>query len=534
MSARSIVLEVFYEAPEQKIRESGGLKGRRAATWQGCSPSIELIPGEIGQSSSTKNGIPTQALVLRDYQAQGLIKAKDEYRLGARRVVYVAPTGSGKGVLIAHVACSAARSAKRTLIVAPSIEIVRQSAAAIDRCGVRFGIIAAGVSCDESAPIQIATVATLAQPRRIEHWRDHFDWIIADEAHHIVARTWSAIVCSQSRARVLGFTATPERLDGRGLGEIFDVMVEGPSTADLIEIDRLSGFVVYEPASAPDLSAARIRAGDYASEDLHAAISGIVVESAVDEYVARCRGVPAVAFCVDRAHSKAVAEAFNAAGVRAVHLDGDTPMGERRAAIAGVASGAVEVICNCGLISEGVDVPAIGAVILLRPTQSLALYLQQVGRALRPAPNKKRASILDFAGNCACHGMPDAPSNWSLEAKPRRLRGKTPEKPRPRRCGQCWALNRPAAHQCSECDADLRSPKERAEIEMRLQETARREQEDMIACMPRREQWRWADANEDRLRIVARLNGYKSGWVFYRLQELRQEHMSPADEPVHG
>ena len=128
-----------------------------------------------------------------------------------------------------------------------------------------------------------------------------------------------------------------------------------------------------------------------AIEDQREAMDGVVIGAAVTEYQRICPGVPAVVFCVDIDHSQRVAEVFRAAGVRAAHVDGETGASDRRSAIAGLANGTVDVICNCGLITEGVDVPAIGAAILLRPTASLALYLQQVGRALRPAPGKERA-----------------------------------------------------------------------------------------------------------------------------------------------
>ena len=162
----------------------------------------------------------------------------------------------------------------------------------------------------------------------------------------------------------------------------------------------------------------KIRAGDFAIEDIRDAMGGVVIGAAVDEYARLCPGVPAVAFCVDRAHSEAVAERFRAGGRRAAHVDGETPANDRRNAIASLGNGGLDVLCNCGLISEGVDVPAIGAAILLRPTASVALYLQQVGRALRPSPGKDRAIILDFAGNVARHGLPDEPRAWSLDAKP--------------------------------------------------------------------------------------------------------------------
>jgi DNA repair protein RadD len=271
---------------------------------------------------------------------------------------------------------------------------------------------------------------------------------------------------------------------------------------------------------APDLSKARIRSGDYAFEDLRQAMNGVVIGAAVAEYMRICRGVPAVVFCVDIGHSKSVAERFCESGVRALHVDGDTPAQERRAAVAALGSGEL-VITNCNLFDEGVDVPAIGAAILLRPTASLALYLQQVGCALRPARGKDRVIILDFTGNTARHGLPGEPREWSLEAKPRRPRERAGG-PQLRRCPSCAALNRAGAHACAEDGADLKTPRERREIEMALQEAARRELEDQVAQMRFREQLDWAGADEQRLRLVARIRGYKSGWIYWRRKEMAE------------
>jgi len=320
------------------------------------------------------------------------------------------------------------------------------------------------------------------------------------------------------RAKVLGVTATPERLDGRGLGDIFEDMVEGPRVAALIEGGFLSPFTVFAPADGPDMAGARIRAGDYAVEDIREAMGGVVIGAAVAEYQRLCGGAPAVTFCVDCDHSRAVAQALVAAGIRAAHVDGETPTQQRRELIAALGSGGLDVLCNCGLISEGVDVPAIGAAILLRPTVSLALYLQQVGRVLRPAPGKERALILDFAGNVLRHGLPDAPRAWSLESKPRRQRGESTEE-RARHCRACGAVVAPRSATCCECGADLRTRQERQEIEMRLAEARHAARRSEILHMSYRQRLAWANGDKANLALVAAVCGYHKGWVYYRLQD---------------
>ena len=257
--------------------------------------------------------------------------------LGGSSLCYVLPCGGGKTVVFAYLVAAAAAKGKRVLILAHRIEIIEQIAVALDSFGVSYGLIAPDAEATDHN-VQIASVATLA--RRLDSWRDRFDLVVIDECHHAVAGSWSKIIASQPRAKFLGVTATPERLDGKGLSDVFELMVEGPTIAELIELLHLfSRFVAYAPAAEVDLSGARTRGGDYAIEDIRSAMGGVVIGAAVDEYLRLCPGVPAVAFCVDIAHSQQVAARFRAHGVRAQHLDGDTPAAERRRLIAALGTG---------------------------------------------------------------------------------------------------------------------------------------------------------------------------------------------------
>jgi superfamily II DNA or RNA helicase len=469
------------------------------------------------------------APVLRDYQSLAVDAIRAAYARGVRRVLFQLPTGGGKTVVFSYVVANATSRGTKTLILTHRQEIFEQVEAALALAGVPYGRIAPG--CAESdAPVQIASISTLARPKRLERWRGWADFVVVDETQHAVAGSWARVLLSQASAKVLGVTATPQRLDGRGLGEIFDHMVVGPQTGELIKAGWLSPFVCFEPTESPDISDARIRAGDYTIEDQRAAVdNGIVIGAAVAEYQRICPGVPAVAFCVDVDHSQRLAQRFREAGVAAVHLDGETAASERRRAIAGLSDGSIKVVTNCGLISEGVDVPSIGAAILLRPTASVALYLQQVGRALRPAPGKDKALILDFSGNVARHGLPDEPRQWSLDSRPVKQRDRG-DGPQLRRCKDCGALNHRGAHSCTECGADLRTPKERHEIEVALRRAREREDAELVASLCYRDRLSWAGDDESRLRFVERICGYKSGWAWHRSRELAEQR----GERAHG
>jgi superfamily II DNA or RNA helicase len=211
-----------------------------------------------------------------------------------------------------------------------------------------------------------------------------------------------------------------------------------------------------------------------------------------------------------------LAARFAAAGYHAAHIDGDTPKDERRDLIRALGSGDLQVLANCGLISEGLDVPSVVAAILLRPTRSLALYLQQVGRALRRAPGKVRALILDHAGNTYRFGPADAPHVWSLEGRAK-TRSATPVV---RRCKECGALNPLAAVTCEACGAQLqcKPPIQRVEVPTNTLVEVER-----LRAMSYGQAVKWAGPNESRLRQIAKARNYKEGWVYYRLKELRKQ-----------
>jgi DNA repair protein RadD len=296
---------------------------------------------------------------------------------------------------------------------------------------------------------------------------------------------------------------------------MFDELIIGPTVKELVGLGFLSPATTYAPNAAPDLSGIRIRAGDNAQEELARRMSeGALVGNAAEHYTRLCPGAPGLVYCVGIEHSELVAQRFRAAGFRARHIDGETPKEERRAAVAALAEGRLNLLTNCGLFSEGVDVPALGAVVLLRPTRSPALYLQMVGRALRPAPGKERALILDHAGNALRHGLYDFPRDWSLDGKPRHP-GEAPV----RQCPECGAVVPLAARSCPECGAVFeRQQREIEEASGELKEV------DPIALELRSMSYRralaWAHHDPDRLRFVAQARGYKPGWVYYRMREI--------------
>lgn len=379
------------------------------------------------------------SIVLRDYQRDMIDRARAALR-SHQAILLQAPTGAGKTALSASMIGTAWSRGIRSLFVCHRIELVKQTAATFEKVGIQHGFCAAGFPFQPHAGALICSVDTLKS--RLEKI-PHPGLVVWDEAHHTAAGGWRKVREHFGKAKHVGLTATPERLDGKGLDELFEELVLGPAVRWLIERGYLSDYRVFAPRQAVDLAKVRSRAGDFAKEELDEIMrQRQVVGDAVREYRRRMLGKRAVAFCTSVQASEETAAQFREAGVRAVSLDGTTDRFKRQQAIDAFTRGELDVLVNVDLFGEGFDVPAIEGVILLRPTQSLGLHLQQVGRALRPVPGKTHAIILDHAGNTMRHGLPDEERSWTLEGRERKAKGASEE--RVKQCPECLACHEPA------------------------------------------------------------------------------------------
>jgi len=467
---------------------------------------------------------------LRPYQEDLITRARETYVDGAKAPLVVAPTGAGKTVIFAEIVKRCMLKGTRVLILAHRRELIRQASEKLTAAGVLHGIIEPGAEFSGHA-VQVGSVQTVAR-RLGKPEAQGYGLIILDEAHHAVAGQWSAILADNPSAKVLGVTATPERLDGRGLGAdvggFFDNLVLGPTIAELQSEGFLCAARVFAPAGGgPDVSRVKRVAGDYAKGELEAVMGQrTVTGDAVSHYRQHADGVPALAFCVSVAHAETVAGVFREAGYRAVAVSGATTPAERDAAIKGLSDGSVPVLATCDLISEGLDVPGVGCVILLRPTNSLCLHVQQVGRGLRPAEGKAALIILDHAGNSMRHGLPDEPREWTLNGK--RKRNSTA--PALRQCSECYAIFRPKPA-CPEC-GHVHVPKPSAgrnlkQVGGELEEVGRGPTKSEIRIAEREAKWRSmriADAIKDakdmrELRAIAKIKGFKTGWAWHAMQQ---------------
>jgi superfamily II DNA or RNA helicase len=367
--------------------------------------------------------------------------------------------------------------------------------------------------------VQVASVQTLI--RRIDRMPAP-DLIVIDEAHHANASTWRQIINTWPSARLLGVTATPFRLDGTGLGTqsggFFDKLIEGPSIRWLIDEGFLSQPVIYAPPTDLDLTGVRVKLGDYEQRELSVRMDKPkITGSAIEHYSRYCPGEPAIAFCSSVEHAEHVSQQFQDAGIASVPLTGEMADSVRKHRINALASGQIKVLTACDIISEGTDIPVVSCGILLRPTQSLVIFLQQCGRVLRPYPGKKHATILDHAGNCLRHGMVDDEREWSLnhvkESFKKKKEGQDEVAANLRLCEKCYAVMPATKLVCPQCGhihhAKGRSIKE-VEGDLVMMNAARAEK---IRVQARMEVGQAKSLHE--LTQLARQRGYNTGWAYH-------------------
>jgi superfamily II DNA or RNA helicase len=458
-------------------------------------------------------------LDLRPYQTALIEDVRHSFRSGKRSPLLQLPTGGGKTVLTAFILASSAHRGRSAAFLVHRKELIAQTSKTLHLAGVPHGVIHPDWPTTRHL-IQVASVQTLV--RRLHRHRK-FDTIVIDEAHHSVAGTWRKILDHYGNAALLGLTATPARLDGKGLGiqagGVFDDLVIGPSMMELIEGGFLARPKVFASERHLDLSGIHTRAGDFAADEVAEVMNRReIVGDAVAHYEQHLPGKRAIAFCASVEHAANVAATFNARGIPARRLDGTLSSYERSAAVEGFAAGEIKVLTSCELISEGFDVPGCDGALLLRPTQSESLYLQMVGRALRPAPGKPFAVILDHVGNVARHGLPQEAREWTLDGRRRR---ESP--PETKQCPGCFAVLPSYVTTCPECEHSFGEDAERRRAEAARSRELESVNGNLIELTPemiaaaaaakaRRMQVGMARTREQ-LEAIARERGYRMGWV---------------------
>lgn len=389
---------------------------------------------------------------LHDYQDDLLDRLVAAIMLGYTRILLQLATGGGK----THIAKAIIGATDTAHFVVHRKELIEQTSRTFWDGKIRHGFVAAGKPADEM-DVLLCGIATLVnrqsglKPPAI---------VIIDECHHAAAATWAQVINDYPPDTIIiGLTATPQRLDGRGLDEFFQIMLCGPDTAELIRRGFLSPYDYYAP-SLPDMRTVRTDQDAEAIMDKPQLIGDMV-----EHYLRLARGQPGIVFAHSVEHSRHLVDAYQAHGVRAAHIDGDMTSKERERIDEAFRAREFDVLSNCSLLGEGYDVPGIVYCGIGRRTKSMAWYRQMVGRALRMFPGKGRAILCDHAANVFFHGLPDDPYEWSLLGRAARAAAGCNDDAIPvRQCQVCFRVSYSTAKVCPGCETDF--PAQRRRIEM--------------------------------------------------------------------
>ncbi len=369
---------------------------------------------------------------LRHYQIDLLNRTKQAYRDGFKKPCIVAPCGSGKSVMVAEMARLTTLKKNRVLFIVHRKELCEQITETFTWWGVNMDLC------------KIAMVQTVT---------NHLDrelkpnLIITDENHHAKAASYRRIYDYWPDVMCVGVTATPIRLNGGGLGEINDTLIMGPSVGELIEWGNLSPFKYYAPQIV-DTSKLKVSRGEYVQADVEEMFAKNTIWGDVIQHYRKLSNGKAICYCSSIKQSQEMASEFCRAGIPAKHIDAKTPPVERKQTINQFRRGIIKILCNVDLISEGFDVPDCDAAILLRPTQSLGLFIQQSMRCMRFQPGKT-AVIIDHVGNVNRFGTPDVNREWSLE--PKKKKSDIQNLVEIKQCPECFRVVEPDVKECPHC-----------------------------------------------------------------------------------
>lgn len=428
-------------------------------------------------------------MILRPYQHDLVAMTRDAFKQGYRRPLVVLPCGAGKTVCFADMAHRhvTTREGAYVWFLVHRRELVAQTLATFDAAGIPRERVMVGMVQTVSRHTDRYTPPTL---------------IIFDEAHHATATTWRRVTEAYPSVPVIGLTATPVRLNGDALGMIFDHLVVGAEADWLREHGYLAPYDYYAPRTV-DMRTVTVRGADYDPDE----VTDVLIESRVYGDVLRYLDTThqTIIYCPSVRYSTELAVRLREAGVTVEHFDGTTPTRDRDRIVEAFRRGELRVLTNVDLVGEGFDIPDCDTVMLLRPTQSVALYIQQAMRCMRPKSSHSRATVYDFVGNCYRHGMPTETRAWSLSGRLTCSNPSAEPDVMVRRCEGCHLVYGGVSPVCPYCGHD--NGKTRREIQ--AEEKAELERIESVTRIQRKREQGMASTYEELVR-VGRERGYKN------------------------
>lgn len=440
---------------------------------------------------------------LYDYQRRIVNETRQSLAHGNKGVVIISPPGSGKSVIISEIARLTVKKGGIVLFTVHRQELINQIRNSFEQAGV------------DMTHVILLTVMKVAHRLAI---LPKPSLIIVDETHHSLAKTYRKIYDYYADVPRLGFTGTLWRMNGQGFQDIYSDIVEGPSTEWLIEHHRLAPYRYFSVKLINDDKLKKSSTGDYTAKSMDDAVGKTIFGDVVRTYQEKTPGQKAILYAHDVEHSKQIAQSFNDAGIPAAHADAKTPTAERLKIMDDFKSGKIKILCGIDLYGEGVNVPDCSVSILLRPTESLALYLQQSMRSMRYQPGKV-ATIIDHVANYSRFGLPDDEHDWSLSD--RKKKSRKSDAPSVRTCSFCYAVIPAQSNICPVCGKSRVVEREQTDIK----EDNSVELEQIHGRLDMKTDYneiRYArmDPNEaqnyEDLQGIARARHYKNGWVWYQ------------------
>jgi len=457
---------------------------------------------------------------LRNYQEQAIADLSQSLGKGNKRVILQAATGSGKTVMASSIVRRAVNKGNTVLFLAHRRELISQCSNKLSLFGINHGIIMAGQTNEAWHNVQVASVDTL-RARAISSKRMRLpkaDIVIIDECHRTLSNTYRKLIDEYEGNVVLGLTATPCRGDGLGLGHVYEDMVCAPTIRHLTDEGHLVDAKYFAP-SIPDLHGVKTIAGDYNKKHLAKKMdTPKLVGDIVTNWLSIAKDKTTVVFASSVQDSINLMESFEKAGVKAGHIDGATPTEERDLTLKQLEDGEITVLCNCLVLTEGWDCPSAEVCVLARPTKSLGLYLQMVGRVLRPMEGKDKATIIDHSGAVYQHGFVDDEFEWDLDPKKKIQEAKkreTKRETKPITCEKCFTVYN-GAKACPSCGS-VHIKKGRALFvgDGELGEVSRNSRKAKKRVYTSEEKQHWYKM----LRGYAEKKGYKDGWAYYKYHD---------------
>lgn len=434
------------------------------------------------------------------YQQELIDKARESLAKGNKSVLIVSPAGSGKSIVIAEIARLAINKGGHVMFMVHRKELVEQ----IKETFLK-----------DEIDLSHTTIMTVGRIKNRLGKLPKPTLIITDETHHSLAKTYQTIYEYYSDVPKLGFSATPWRLSGKGLKDVYDDMVIGPSVKWLIDNHYLAPFKMYGfQADTSDLK--KSSTGDYTKKSMDDMTNKIIHGDIIRNWKDKANGRKTIVYCHSIEFSKKVAQWFNDAGIPAKHADSKTPAKERDEIMDKFREGKIKVLCNVDLVSEGFNVPDCSCVIMLRPTQSLVLYIQQSMRSMRYVKGKT-AIIIDQVENYKNFGLPDADRQWSLNDRKKKKSSSKTIGPAIRTCDECFAVIPAQVTVCPVCGAEIKVEKKKVEIDekAKLQEVTdfKLEVNNLLTKKPSELK------TIGELKAYAKSKGYKPGWLYFQQKQ---------------